>query len=696
MFRKREKARAILRPQPRAGGLPGIVLALLVAAFGPGGAAALEFECVAQIGGPTRSVALDGTMAYLAQGHSLVTIDVSDPTRPIERGRLLLPEAGEGRGKAMRVAASNGRAFVVFQSTKADWFQPGGAYGFHVVDVEDPAEPAILATLQWTDWMQDLVLEGDLLYVVGQDLRIFDVSGPAAPSLIGSLSGVHSRRAALSGSCLVLAGLDSWSIVDTSDPTAPRVVHEGDFGARDVVVRDSLAYLGGTGVRIYDIGDPAAPVQVGVSNEAGGEGIGLVGSLLFGGHGGSFDYSIMDVSDPASPSLVRFSAFDDIYVNGDPEDVQISGSLVYVAWSDMGLLIVSLEEPTDPRIVGSVRPPIAVESIDVSGSVACVGLHNGAYQERGSFRCIDVSNPRKPFLYISADIINPLGSHGDDHASFTVASFEGIAYGADYQGEGSDTIRIVDIRDPARPVLLGEYEGCSDVEALSLEARDGLLFVRGDDGFMIYDISSPGAPSCLGTVPGRSINSMYLEGDLAYLAGEDVLRIFDISNPASPAQVGVLPPMTGTGAGLAVFRGTAYLNVYGSGPSLIVDVTDPQAPSVLAETSMGAICGSGGGMLAIDRSTGARLLDISDPTGPRNVGAFPPLLLQTYEDGAIVFSEGYAYLRTTDLGVVIYHVGDRSPDSIRDKLLGRSRDPLAVDPSDDGVMDIGDLIDALE
>ena len=166
-------------------------------------------------------------------------------------------------------------------------FVAGYLNGLHVVDVADPARPALLATHQTPGSVQGLFVDGSTLYLaerstwdagqqqsVGGGLRMLDVSDPAHPREIGY---------------------------------AP-VAHE----ALDVILDHGLAYVAAPhGLHILDIGDFQHPIELARYDTSGPDG--RLGSViqemqladnhlyLAFDHGG---VSVLDVSRPHAPVLV--------------------------------------------------------------------------------------------------------------------------------------------------------------------------------------------------------------------------------------------------------------------------------------------------------------------------------------------------------------------------------------------------------
>jgi len=102
----------------------------------------------------------------------------------------------------------------------------------------------------------DVALDGDYAYMTayGADrVVIIDISNPAAPSVVGSVTHADldgARGIALSGDYAYVTGYnaDTLVVVDISNPTAPSVVgsvtHADLNGARGIALSGDYAYVG--------------------------------------------------------------------------------------------------------------------------------------------------------------------------------------------------------------------------------------------------------------------------------------------------------------------------------------------------------------------------------------------------------------------------------------------------------------------
>ncbi len=218
----------------------------------------------------------------------------------------------------------------------------------------------------------------------------------------------------------------------------------------------------------------------------------------------------------------------------------------------------------------------------------------------------------------------------------------------------SQNIRIVDVSDPANPVLAGAVAGGST----DVDVKDGLLYqVSSANGLRIWDVSNPASPQMLGQAPlsGYSFR-ISVKGEHAFIASasgapEGGVLMFDVADPANPTLISHYPGyagFVGVGQGAAVFSGG------GQGYS-VLDVSDVSTPQLTAFrlladwTESIAVKGN----LAFTGSNGFRVFDISDKSNPVQIG---------YHDtpGALVAVSGNLVVYTPN------SMGSQNPVNIMD------------------------------
>jgi len=146
--------------------------------------------------------------------------------------------------------------------------------GLTIVDIADPAKPAIVSTLNPHIDCDGLALWKDcaVLYAHWESrLVLVDITDPAKPRQTGTYQ--HDKGSFNQGEVTVDGGFayctsnNGLVIVSITDPANPKLVKTVDIkgGIRDVAVMDGYAFLaaGGSGIRVIDVSDPANPTEVG-------------------------------------------------------------------------------------------------------------------------------------------------------------------------------------------------------------------------------------------------------------------------------------------------------------------------------------------------------------------------------------------------------------------------------------------------
>jgi hypothetical protein len=185
------------------------------------------------------------------------------------------------------------------------------------------------------------------------------------------------------------------SLVDVSDPTRPRIVMEFEQECKDVAFAADRLYVTGQDLRVFDTTDTDA--------------VHVLGALAM--NTGAID---------------------------------VAGGRAFVAVEDMslpsrrGLRVVSVTEPLDFTVLGTLDLPDLIRAVAVRDDVAYLGT-------TGRLVIVDVSDPSLPTILGSVDL-------GRDALDLVVD--DGIAYVATSRG-----VAACDVSDPAHPRVLGSALG---------------------------------------------------------------------------------------------------------------------------------------------------------------------------------------------------------------------------------------------
>jgi hypothetical protein len=304
---------------------------------------------------------------------------------------------------------------------------------------------------------------------------------------------------------------------------------------------------------IFDISDPTNPTSVGSLADGGSRELNGPIELDIATIGGkpyavvaAYDddgIDIIDISDPTNPTSVGSLTDGGSRKLNNPYDVAIttigdSTYAVVTSYTDHGIQIIDISDPTSPSAVGSLADTGTYE-----GTVYdCLDTSH----ESGGHRCL-----RQP-------------------VDVEIATIGGSTY-AVVAGSGDDGIEIIDISTPSSP---------SQVERMT-DRDDRTRELDGANGVAITTIGSSTYAVVTGTL-------------------DDGISIIDISTPSSPVYVSELEDGTDTGVCTAAngercldgprdveietINGLTYAIVvsYLDDALTIIDITDVSNPTIVA------------------------------------------------------------------------------------------------------------------
>lgn len=514
-------------------------------------------------------------------------------------------------------------------------------------------------------------------------VRVFDVTDPTSPILVGSEStAVSGRGLARQGSVLFVAdGTAGVVVLDVSDPSVPAVIGTHPATAFEVDVVGTVLVAAGAGVSVLDVADPANPTLLGSIDLPGNEDeVVLAGSTAYVGAGGS-GLHLVDVTNPAGPGLLgTFSG------GGELHDLAVHGDVVYGAFGDAGLRLVDVSSPAAPAALGTVD--IGGEALSVCLKDTEVWVGDDAF----GVERVDVSNPLAPRSLARADVRGTQGrglaTSGSTLLVASLAGLELVDLGGTPVAHSRSIARTVRLqvqdavngvgRETTRDVWGVTYNHPPSVDAFAWEASatarvpglegsfplevattllpaGNLLYVAdGSQGVRIVDVSQVDAPTEVGFYPlAGAAQGLCLDGHRLFVVERFYgLRILDVSNPRAPVEMGSLATSELTWD-VEVAGTTAYLT--GLSGLLTVDVSDPAQPVVLGGLSdIGfqldvEIVGGLAYLASI--SYGLRIVDVGDPAQPVVLGA-----LELGEGRSVAVRGDHVFLAAGSLGLLAVDV----------------------------------------
>ncbi|UCH35434.1 MAG: hypothetical protein JSV65_03545, partial [Armatimonadota bacterium] len=521
------------------------------------------------------TIAVSGAYAYLGSSMSMYVIDVTDPTDPLQVGHCVVPEPIQG------LAVAGHHVYV------AD-----GRSGLRIVDVSNPAAPTPVGFYLAAGEASEVAVSGSYAYVVdaSRGLRVVDVSQPQKPVQVGyweSTKRLFPSGVAILGGYAYIA--DRYYahvlIVDVSDPASPWLAGsvallwcpqdieiEGRYAY--VATREELPQDAPQWLYVLDLADAACPGIVGAcqTSEAAGSGGALAASWPYVYVAGNEKVIAVDVLDASTPLVVGQWGF-------ETGRVAAQGGYAYVATHRYRLVVIDASDPQQPSRLGSC---IANgQSIEVSGDY--VYLTARAYYDTG-LTVVDVSTPGEPVV---------VGRYVDPEWNMWL----GLAVAGRYVYVArANSLWIMDVSDPSCPKLAGALAGLNWAEDVAVHG-DNAYVARGRQGLSVVDVSDPTRPAEIGHWQTHGLAyGVAVSDSHAYVGDSNSMYVLDIADPFNPVPVGSLAlsepvwPDSNLVSDIAVSGAYAYVVTGGAGLR-IVDVSDPTHPKEVAfwDTPGGAL-----------------------------------------------------------------------------------------------------------
>ena len=619
------------------------------------------------------SVLFQDTLCYVTTNAGFEVLDISDP----DSIRLVSHQTTPGFSRLMDLAPPY--LYV------ADDYN-----GLVVADVSDPANPSIVGHCPHPTEAWGVSHHGDYVYVgdYADGLVVIDAADPTQPVWVRSLpTGEPAWGLEVCYPYLYLAAysfnprIGGVYVFDITDPAAPVQVGSAiapGQGFAEVAVRDSVLYAcsrvdgaSSPNLVLYDISQPDTLVELSSYRPPGGAAV--IGLALRSGDTLAFPsiftkgMAVLNVADPTHP--VELSTFR--YASGQVEGIGVSGSRVYMLQADpaVGLVEVDVSDPTAPSFVNNVSFGAAFYAPVVRDSI-------GFFTRGGSG--VDIYG-------LSA----PLFPHKLGHAPATAdkAAARGDLLICANASPGE--LYVYDVSDPHGPELLAASD--TFLPATDLVVRgDNLYYVGGlrnigNTWLVAIDISDSTMPrlagKCLYTGSCFDIAIDALRPYL-YATRYMMLEVFDISNPLAPVEVAQCS-LRGSAPGITVRGHLAYVADYTEGLT-VVDIANPLEPHVAGwykdpdHNEMIDVAVVRNAAVVCNRGRGVWLLDVSDPANIRLEDTYDTptaaTKICTLQDSLVAVSDARAVLFFGVQGLGVGEDGNVS-------CAKRVRDALRVSPT---------------
>jgi hypothetical protein len=368
-----------------------------------------------------------------------------------------------------------------------------------LVGAYDPGTPGMNASVAALDGTAYLGSWGSEGQCDAPGVRVIDLHNPAEPTLESvaavyprttaeHLTVLHHQSATFAGNLLVVGiqrcaavgdegGLALWDVSNPADPhelsffgvgPKPRGVHEFTVGRRGdrllayLAVPDSELLTGHGDLRVVDITDPRAPVEVASWGAHRATGLPI-------GHG--------DQCAPECRGVSQRALLHSVTVSPDQHTA-------YLSYWDLGLFVLDLADLSAPRVLGRF-----VEPLEADGNTHSVALAPGNVAlvadetfepPWGLLHVVDMSDPTAP-----TEIGTWQTPHGANGAPAGAERWYSIhnpyldpldphrAFMAWY----SDGVRLLDISNPRAPTELDSWVPPQDAFVWSVAFLNDLVLV---------------------------------------------------------------------------------------------------------------------------------------------------------------------------------------------------------------------------
>jgi hypothetical protein len=426
-----------------------------------------------------------------------------------------------------------------------------------------------------------------------------------------------------------------------------------------------------------DISDPLLPVEVGFLSATGEvTAVDVNNDLVAIGDDG---LRMIDVVNPATPVEIGY------YQQDGVTDVAASGDYAYLVHG--GLTIVDVSDPSNPVFAGEYLPgwESPISHVAVRDNHAFLAWHGCIYSEQctAGFSVLDVSNPAAPVP--------------QDGTGYVSRYTHGLFLSGDYAYVAADVagLQIIDLDTPYGPLPVGSYNEFWNMGGLSAMSNHYLFVGMGfqvwwydyRSAYKIVDVGDPHLPVERTLIEGSGVH--LADDRYAYVHGSDrhtsSLYALDITDPANP--VGTGSWYTHQGFASNILFGDTY--VYANGDSQTVALDKSSLAQIASHEQIEVVYNQNGYMYAkqggdlhvytppftevnvVEDLTinslqvtgrygyalyeGLLILDMINPVEPVVVGSFE---LPDSNIWSVIISGDYAYLPTSDYGLVIVDISN--------------------------------------
>jgi len=462
---------------------------------------------------------------YLAYGSLMEIYDISQPNRPRFVNRTIMPFLGFSSHSALQCDT------LIYVSGRVP-----GPDALFVISLADPESPDSVGGFYndhlITSFQIRLKID-DYLYLASSTvlhgyMQVIDVSDPHDPSIVATLDNWGNLRqrypepggmAATESRLYVADGVGVVSLFQIERPQDPEFVTqlvEGRLITRTVAINGYVYFndegivrqifppnerwLFATKLKTYNLDNPLEPELTSSLDSLGEE---WTDFLLV-----EPDYLlaivdrkflVLSLENPSQPRLVgRIDGF-----RGPGTIVQYNEYIYISDYYANEIVIVDFTEPENPQLIGEVQAqfPGRVVNMTVSGEY----LYTNETRNLGVYSLV---SPEEP------EFINSIE---DIHLGNSIHAWNNYLYAGSH---------IYSLEEPAIPRLVGNF-----IVTIGSRFHEGLLFSSWyDHGVYVYSLDNPEDPEEIARFDTHGYASeVAVDGDLLCIADSYSMRVCDIS-----------------------------------------------------------------------------------------------------------------------------------------------------------------------
>jgi hypothetical protein len=342
------------------------------------------------------------------------------------------------------------------------------------------------------------------------------------------------------------AGSASSAQLDVAGSIPSAAVSKTTVGTnpKSVTVYGNYAYIvngGSNNLVIYNVANPASPVQVGsISTGAGSSpiAVSVFGNYAYVVNNGNNTIGIYNVSNP-SINCSTSCATATIATGGgtSPDAIYASGSYAYVVENGTNTVAVfNIANPLNPIEIATVSTGAGTspDAVYVQGNYLYEVNYIG-----GTMEIFNVSNPYSPTAMGS--VIT--GSGGLPDSVYVSGTYAYVSNG------NTNSLAIVNVSNAMTPALVDTLPTGSAPQQVFVQGHYVYLTDDGAGTITTYDVTNPASPLLVGTITtGGQPFALYVQGrylyEVNYTAG--TLQVYDLGGAyiqqlqAGGAEVGSL------------------------------------------------------------------------------------------------------------------------------------------------------------